>query len=76
MNLKVRNALRAIDDARSRLRYILMNEYPIGTSIEWQRGTAQVAEGLVLEYAPEGNRVKVRNTFSGKEFWIYARDIV
>lgn len=52
---------------------ILRRDYPVGHRVAWER--SGVHEGIVVSHGYD-DRIKVRNTRTRKEFWIYAFHIV
>lgn len=67
-------ALKARGDANEKIAEILKRKYPPGCSLAWEyNGIPQ--QGVVVRNG-YGDRIKVRNFHSGKEYWIYAYRIV
>jgi len=52
---------------------VLERDYPVGGLISWERNG--VHSGTVVMHS-RGERIKVKNDRSGKEFWIYLYSII
>lgn len=62
----------AIDDAKEMLSAFVEQRWPVGSPVTWLRaGGLQYGEVLNLH----GERLKVRNTYSGSAYWITLYDI-
>ncbi len=69
----VAKALRLETEMRVSMAAALGSEYPVGSPISWSRNG--VHEGVVVSHAYY-DRIKVRNTNTGNEVWIYAAIIL
>lgn len=67
---KLRIAIRKRDVAELHVANVLKTQYPIGSPIEWE-GNNDVYAGVVTAHS-DGDRIKVRNTATGAEYWIFA----
>lgn len=66
-------ALERRREAEDRVEHVLRRDYPPGTPVSWKKNG--IHEGIVLDKA-SGDRVKVKNERTNREFWIYAYCIV
>jgi hypothetical protein len=66
-------ALSRRHEAEVEVERILRRDYPPGTPVSWKKNG--IHEGVVLDKA-SGDRIKVKNERTNREFWIYAYCIV
>lgn len=68
------------DDAARRVATYLRDEWPVGAAIRWRRFAAATSStgghchGVVTGHGG-GERIKVRNAVTGREYWIHAYDM-
>lgn len=73
MNKPLAKALCQQEKAETNVAVTLRSEYPIGSSISWSRNG--VHDGVVVSHGYKDS-IKVRNTHTGNEVFIYAAIIV
>ncbi len=66
-------ALRQKRKAQDNVASVMRQEYPIGAPISWDRNG--IHDGKVVSHGYQ-DRIKVRNSHTGNEFWIDAAIIV
>ena len=67
---RVHAALETIADAKQEVLSVMQSEYPIGSRIAWSvPRSAYAGEGSVLRHG-HGERIKVHNDATGKDYWI------
>lgn len=71
-SLSLRVALRRRDDAEKLIEMALKRDYKPGMSVAWERNGMHFGAVVMNGY---GDKIKVRNRNTGKEFWIYAAAI-
>lgn len=60
-------------EAEVHLSSILKEEYPVGATVTWEKNGIHIGEVVANAY---GDRIKVWNSHTDKEYWIYAYCIV
>lgn len=60
-------------EAEKQVERVLRRDYPPGTRVTWKK--SGIHEGVILDDA-SGDRVRVRNARTGREYWIYAYCLV
>lgn len=73
MSKALKEALDRRKKAEDDVERVLRRDYPPDTEVEWKKNGLH--EGVVLANGL-GDRIKVRNRSTGREFWIYAYCIV
>ena len=73
MSIALARALERERKAEDDVERVLRRDYPLGAQLKWKRGSLQ--SGVVLQHG-QGDRIKVRNERTGREFWIYAFSVV
>ena len=69
-------ALQEVREAEKRAAIVMLNHYPVGSDVAWDRGGhTQYGTILVTNNYRAGDRFKVRNDATGKEYWITFYDI-
>jgi hypothetical protein len=66
-------ALERRREAEAEVERVLRRDYPPGTTLSWKKNG--IHEGVVSDKA-SGDRIKVKNERTNREFWIYAYCIV
>lgn len=73
---KVFAALREVKKAEREAERIAIEEYPVGTAIEWVRSLG-IQCGVILHVSyHHGPMFKVKNVRTNKEYWISFYDVV
>jgi hypothetical protein len=60
-------------EAEDKIERTLRRDYPLDAQVAWKRNG--IHDGIVIQHGC-GDRIKVKNIQSGREFWIYAYCIV
>jgi hypothetical protein len=70
-------AIRERDVAEQRVATLLQELWPVGSPIRWARGFAPThwQSGHVVSHG-SGDRIKVKNEQTQREYWIHAHDIM
>lgn len=71
------DAREALFRAERRITEVLKTQWPVGSTIQWRRGGSlpmAIQIGVVTQHSG-GNRIKVRNGLTDREFWIHDYDI-
>lgn len=72
MSQKLTEAIKKMNLAESNAITVLKREYPVESMICWERNG--IHRGEVLAHSG-GHRVKVKNSRTGGELWIYMQSI-
>lgn len=72
MSQKLTAAIEKMNKAESDAITVLKREYPVESMVCWERNG--IHRGEVLGHSG-GHRLKVKNTRTGKELWIYMQSI-
>lgn len=67
-------AYRRVKQANERLALEVATSFPVGSRTTWEKMTGAVCGGEVIDVY--GERLKVRNSRTGKEYWIEAYHIL
>lgn len=73
MSKALARALKDRDKAETEVDRVLKRDYPPGTEVTWSKNG--VHDGIVIMNG-DGDRIKVRNQKTNREFWIYAYTII
>jgi len=74
MSVRLEQALRQEREAEVNAVKVLRREYKRGADVSWKR-RHEIHFGTVIRHG-EGTRIKVRNRYTNKEYWICAYSIV
>lgn len=74
MSKALAKAIEARDKADDDITRILVQDYPVGDPITWDRNG--IHTGVVVMHSSMGQQIKVKSSKSGKEYWIYCDGIV
>lgn len=77
MSATLTQALKERSAAEARIAHLLQKLWPIGNPIRWTRGAdpSHWHEGIVTAHSTS-DRIKVKNTATGREYWIHAYDVM
>jgi hypothetical protein len=74
MSLDLLAARDALLQAEELLETVLLRDYPVGSIVRWERNS-HIHNGEIRGHG-YGQRMKVRNTLTDAEYWIYADDVL
>lgn len=73
MSQQLANMLEALETAGENVAKALVNDYPVGGSVSWERG-GKIYTGHVTGHS-YSDRIKVMNGTTLADYWIHASDI-